>query len=176
MRRFDFVSGVPRPPAPVLPPDIFLGIDWGRETPTSLCILRSYDQSLLKVDYDTVFSEDIQTTVENITRRIEILGPKMVLADIGFGAVQVQLLQQRFGDIVRTCFYGTNTNAMNYNAQNWMLTVNRDESLRGSQFLVEKTTPLDDSRRHALNYAYLAYTMYLGIQAGRNSENTLRVV
>jgi hypothetical protein len=157
VKRVDFAKGVARKikkkEAEPKSGDTYMGIDWGmRNDPTVICFMWTTPDGP-HYSHHEISNNDIQSQVESISAFIERHKPKGVVADIGFGAVQCQMLQQRHGEIVKTCYYRDNGN-ISYDANTRMLSVNREATLAESATLIK--SPLTDSETHALNYANLA--------------------
>ena len=163
MRRSDFATNKKRAkiqwPSDNLPiGNTFIGVDWGDgHEETVVCMLTRMPDGQIDIRYQYL-GHDIAQQVNLIEGIIHNTNSKSVVGDIGAGQAQIQMLQRRYGNMVKSCYYRAgNSNRMSYNADTWMLSVNRDEFLAESTPLAQR--PMTDNERHALNYAYIASTV-----------------
>ena len=122
----------------LFPPEVtYMGIDWGgrsdekdRGSYTVVTIIRKVNNN-----YEVVFTERLtQPTFAEQLKRIENLAGQYnsisIVADLGFGGMQIQELQRIFKDRAKSCFYTVNVkNRIAYNKDSWMLSVDRDSFL-----------------------------------------------
>lgn len=141
----------------------YIGIDWKTynvETPTTVCILKKMNDGNVKTTIIELTLETPYAQVELIERLIEEHDPNGVVADIGYGMMQCQMLQTKFKDRVKSCYYSSEKNTMSYDENTWMLTVNKDAMMEEAVKFVGGPFKLIDMTLkglHALNYAYIAY-------------------
>lgn len=165
MKRFDFIKGLKKIIKSKSSVDKvgenFIGIDWGSRTdlhaqddPTVICVLTKLPDGQIHYKYEEIHQQDFRELTQQIEGFIDRLKPSNVVADIGFGQVQCQMLQRHYGDLVKSCYYSRRDDRFFYNQDIWMLTVDRDSFLAESGRLANG--PMTDNERHALNYAYIA--------------------
>lgn len=125
-------------PINVLPPEkTYMGIDWGgrntekdRGAYTIVSIIQKENN-----DYNLVYTErlvmpDFQKQLQRIENLAGQYNSVSIVADLGYGGMQVQELQKIFKDRVKSCFYTINVkNRISYNKDAWMLSVDRDSFL-----------------------------------------------
>jgi len=125
-------------PINALPPKVtYMGIDWGsrsdekdRGAYTVVTIIEKVGN-----DYNVVYTERLlMADMAKQVKRIENLAGQYncisIVADLGFGGMQVQELQKIFKDRAKSCFYNINVkNRISYNKDTWMLSVDRDSFL-----------------------------------------------
>jgi hypothetical protein len=119
----------------VIPPnETFMGIDWGARSEANekgantVVTILSKDRNGYKVEFTTrVMHADYIKQVNYIKDLIRLYNSVSVVADIGAGQIQCQLLQQEYGDRVKSCYYAYNLKMkLDYKPDVWMLTVDRD--------------------------------------------------
>jgi hypothetical protein len=139
----------------------FMGIDWKSEKGAATVLILSKNKKKFKIEKITYFkNKDLLKQSHAISEHMRDNDVVQAVADIGFGAVQVQYLQKECGDRVKSCYYAKNKDMIKYNTNNWMLTVDRDafisEALEAIGYPFKTDTELTKSEMHALNYAYIA--------------------
>jgi hypothetical protein len=125
-------------PGIILPPkETFMGIDWGSRSDvndkgafTVLTII-SKERDQYKLEYaKKVTHSEYGKQVQYIKDMIKLYNCVNVVADIGAGQMQCQMLQQEYGDRVKSCYYAYNLRLkIDYNEKIWMYTVDRDAFL-----------------------------------------------
>lgn len=86
----------------VTPPmETYMGIDWGAETTVTIIDEKGTLLNAVKIDSRST------DEVAEIKRLILRYNSVQVVADLGYGARQVQQLQAEFGDRVRSCYYAS---------------------------------------------------------------------
>jgi hypothetical protein len=156
----------------------YIGIDWGSrinledKSATSVCILK-IDESksdtpsvndLLGMEIVSIGSKLYEEQVSEIERLIISENADGIVADIGYGQVQCQMLQSKFGEKVKSCYYSP-TEIMKYNSDMWMVSVSRDHMIELAMRKVGipfRRPMIGNNELHALNYAYIAYVVGLG--------------
>jgi len=122
----------------VLPPkQTFMGIDWGGRTDLNdkgaytVVTIISKDRDRYRVEFaKRITYNDYLKQVTYIKELIRMYNCSSVVADIGAGAIQCQMLQTEFKDLVKSCYYSANLkNKYIYNPENWMISVDRDAFL-----------------------------------------------
>lgn len=143
----------PQPSGPV-----YMGVDWGgNRDATSVCILTSTADGQLDVQHRHLAENAIVDQINSINNIIAEYKPKVVVTDIGFGQAQTAMLQERHGNMVMSCYYGSGRpNRFHFDARTNVLTVDRDAFLRESSQL---RGGLDENDRHSLNYAYIGWSI-----------------
>ena len=140
----------------------YLGIDWAtnEDESATVCILNRMNDGNVKTTIIEFTLKTPAAQVELVERLIEEHDPNGVVAGLGFGQVQCQMLQYKFGDRVKSCYYSASRDVVRYNAETWMLTVNKDQMMEeaiktiGGPF---KLINMTSNGLHALNFAYIAY-------------------
>jgi len=89
--------------------ECFLGIDWGGGT-SAYTVVTILSQNPITDKIELVYVDRFQemhipTQVEMIHKLIERFNVKGVVADSGFGAMQIQMLQDYWGNMVKSAFY-----------------------------------------------------------------------
>jgi len=118
----------------VAPKQTFMGIDWGGRTDINdkgaytVVTIISKDRDKYKVEFTKrITYNDYLKQVAYIKELIRMYNCISVVADIGAGAIQCQMLQTEFGDTVKSCYYSANLKSKYvYNNENWMISVDRD--------------------------------------------------
>ncbi len=122
-------------PAMIQPPrETFMGIDWGGRSDINekgaytVATIISKEGEHYKIERaERITYPDHMRQVKYISDLIRLYNCRSVVADIGAGNVQCQLLQNEYGDRVKSCYYATNLKAkMSYKDDIWMLSVDRD--------------------------------------------------
>jgi hypothetical protein len=125
-------------PSMIVPPNqTFLGIDWGGRNENNdkgaytVATVISKQGDKYKVEKtELLLSADFQKQVGRIKEIIRMYNVISCVADIGFGQVQCQMLQQEYGPMVKSCYYAPNSKSkLSYNEENWMLTIDRNAYL-----------------------------------------------
>lgn len=125
-------------PHMIVPPkETYMGIDWGGRSDINdkgaftVATVISKEGDQYKVERsERITYPDHQKQVRYIGDLIKLYNCTSVVADIGAGQVQCQMLQNEFGDKVKSCYYATNLKAkMSYKDDIWMLSVDRDAFL-----------------------------------------------
>jgi hypothetical protein len=118
----------------VAPKQTFMGIDWGGRTDLNdkgaytVVTILSKDRDKYKVEFaKRITYNDYLKQVAYIKELIRMYNCVQVVADIGAGAIQCQMLQTEFKDTVKSCYYSANLkNKYIYNPESWMISVDRD--------------------------------------------------
>lgn len=161
MNRYDFIAKVKKAIKkawkPEREPDVYIGVDWGGgHDATSVCVLSNVPNADFNVEHRRLHNMNFQEQVEVINSMIATYKPKSVVVDIGAGMVPTQMLQQRHGDLVKSCYYAAaHRNRISYDVATFMLSVDRDAFLSESRRLASN---LADNDQHSLNYAYIAWS------------------
>ncbi len=122
-------------PSMVVPPsETFMGIDWGgRNTENekgafTVATIMSKQGDKYKIERsERITYPDHTKQVQHISSLIKLYNCVSVVADIGVGQVQCQMLQNEFGDKIKSCYYADQLKSkMSYKADIWMLTVDRN--------------------------------------------------
>ena len=124
----DFVHQV------VPPKQTFMGIDWGGRTDLNdkgaytVVTILSKDRDKYKIEFTKrITYNDYLKQVAYIKELIRVYNCINVVADIGAGAIQCQMLQAEFKDLVKSCYYSANLKTKYvYNPESWMISVDRD--------------------------------------------------
>jgi hypothetical protein len=153
----------------------YFGIDWmhnNPELPTTVYILKVKVDGSVDSEVVEVKKESYDEQVKEIVNLIEQHDPISIVTDAGYGAFQNQMLQTKYKDRVKTCYYASNSKGrMSYNTDTWMFTIDKDDMMieamkfRGGPF---RLISLSLKALHALNYAYIAYISSLGEKAQVN--------
>lgn len=134
----------------------FIGVDW---KDGECCIIKKKKNDA-DISYFSIPKSNYSEQVESIENTIDSTDADGVVADIGFGQIQCQMLQNKYGEIVKSCYYSSNhKNKVSYDRDTWMLAVDRDvfiiEAMKMAEMPFKKDVP-NKGRLHALNYAYIA--------------------
>lgn len=121
----------------IAPKQTYMGIDWGGRTDLNdkgaftVVTIISKDRDKYKVEFTKKITyDDYLKQVAYIKELIVLYNCVQVVADIGAGAIQCQMLQTEFKDTVKSCYYSANLkNKYIYNPENWMISVDRDQWL-----------------------------------------------
>jgi hypothetical protein len=143
----------------------FIGIDWAggenNKQLVNICIIKKKKKNT-DVSYAIVPENEVAKQIATIEKLIDDTDADCIVADIGFGSMQCQVLQSRFGEKFKSCYYSSNpTKKMVYKSDTWMLTVDRDAfiseamDLAGIPFKAGIPMP-SKGQLQALNYAYIA--------------------
>ena len=116
------------------PKETFMGIDWGGRNELNdkgaytVATIISKEGEDYKIERaEKIVYADYTKQVQHISDLIKLYNCSSVVADIGVGQVQCQMLQQEHGDKVKSCYYAANLKAkLSYKSDIWMLTVDRD--------------------------------------------------
>jgi DNA-directed RNA polymerase subunit RPC12/RpoP len=129
----------------VVPPEeTYMGIDWGggsakRERKSgdagdafTVVVIISWveKEKKYRIEFAHIF-ENVSNTVqlERISEWIRQYNCKEVIADIGFGHMQVEQLQEEWGNKVKGCYYSAVKGKYNYNHERMMVTADRSSTL-----------------------------------------------
>lgn len=114
----------------------YMGIDWGGgNSAFTVVTILSYNPETDKLEmiFKHRFEEKhIPTLIEILEKMIINYNVQGIVADIGFGAMQVQTLQDIFGNMVQGCFYVVGTKEpeeIKENEEGTLLTVDRSYQL-----------------------------------------------
>jgi hypothetical protein len=122
-------------PHMIVPPkETFMGIDWGGRSDvndkgafTVVTIISKQGDQYKVERVERVTYPDYGKQVRYISDLIKLYNCVSVVADIGAGQVQCQMLQNEHGDKVKSCYYAANLQKkLSYKDDIWMLSVDRD--------------------------------------------------
>ena len=121
----------------VAPKQTFMGIDWGGRTDINdkgaytVVTVLSKERDKYKVELTKrITYNDYIKQVTYIKELIRMYNCVQVVADIGAGAIQCQMLQTEYQDTVKSCYYSANLKTKYiYNPESWMISVDRDQWL-----------------------------------------------
>lgn len=122
-------------PSMIVPPnETYMGIDWGGRNDindkgafTVATVISKKGDHYQIERVERITYPDYGKQVQYISDLIKLYNCRSVVADIGAGQVQCQMLQNEYGDRVKSCYYATNLKAkMSYKDDIWMLSVDRD--------------------------------------------------
>lgn len=127
------------PPTIAPPEETIMGIDWGgnsKDRPRgSYTVIVIVKPVIGTVKYQVVFAKRIvhpshEKQVEEISSLIYKYNCQHVIADVGYGHVQIEMLHKEFGRRISACKYSTNVrNEYNFDPERMSVTVDRDYAL-----------------------------------------------
>ncbi|MGG1219360.1 terminase family protein [Priestia endophytica] len=114
----------------------YMGIDWGGGN-SAFTVVKIVAHNPITDQLDLIFAHRFQerhipTLVEKINNMITNFNVQGVVADSGFGAMQIQTLQDTYGNLIQGCFYVVGTREpeeIKENDDSTLLTVDRSYQL-----------------------------------------------
>jgi hypothetical protein len=144
----------------------FAGIDWGGGN-SAFTVIKIIALNPITDQLELVFAERFQerhipTLIEKITNIFTEFNVQGAVCDIGFGAMQVQTLQDTFGNMVQGCFYVVGTRepeTIKENEDSTLLTVDRSYQLfKTIDLFKEKKIRLPYADPSKLDWSFPHYT------------------
>lgn len=126
------------PPTVIPPEETVMGIDWGGHSEikqsgayTALTIVKPVSAAKFQVVFSKKITHpDHEKQVSEIKQLIYKYNCQLVVADKGYGHVQIQMLQKEFGPRIVTCIYASNVRGeVKYDPDTLLLTVDKDFAL-----------------------------------------------
>ena len=145
----------------------YIGIDWGTRinpedsSTINVCILKLSGRIFGHMENIIINKNRFEDQVSEIEKLINISeADGIVVSHIAL--VQTQILQAKFGEKVKSCYYGVPEGHMKYNKDMWMISVFRDsiiyEAMKAVGLPFHRPMISTDAL-HALNFAYVAFVV-----------------
>jgi DNA-directed RNA polymerase subunit RPC12/RpoP len=122
----------------IIPPNkTFMGIDWGgrnegndRGANTVVTVISKAGDKYKVEKTVRLMDSDYIKQVSRVKELIRLYNSVAVVADIGYGQVQCQMLQNEYGYLVKSCYYSPNLKSrLSYNEEMGMVSVDRNSFL-----------------------------------------------
>jgi hypothetical protein len=144
----------------------YMGLDWGGGN-SAFTVVKIVSLNPITDQLELVYAEKFQerhipTLVERLTNMITEFNVHGVVADSGFGAMQIQTLQDSFGNLVQGCFYVVGTREpeeIKENDDSTLLTVDRSYQLFETiDMIKEQQIRIPYADHDAISWTFPHYT------------------